>query len=146
MQKYYHKGAFFQTEGDDKFASVGTFDILHKRDFGEACGEDKEDRKVLAQAAGQWAPPPAAVFPSGFETDSGEGLWAWAQALPLLMQLRKGQFGRAGRTKWTHLSAEDTTADDDQMRWGGSSDALRTKYISKMAGTNQPLEKPKFKG
>jgi microfibrillar-associated protein 1 len=33
----------------------------------------------------------------------------WQQA----MQLRKGQFGRTGQTKWTHLSAEDTTQFDD---------------------------------
>lgn len=30
--------------------------------------------------------------------------------LPSVMHLRKGQFGRAGRTKWTHLTDQDTTA------------------------------------
>ena len=75
MQKYYHKGAFFQAEADDKFGTVGTFDI-YKRDFGEATGEDREGDRSL---------------------------------LPKPMQVKKGTFGRAGQTKWTHLGAEDTT-------------------------------------
>ena len=50
MQKYYHKGAFFQDAADDKFGTVGTFDI-YKRDFGAATGEDKGyDRSLLPKA------------------------------------------------------------------------------------------------
>jgi microfibrillar-associated protein 1 len=50
MQKYYHKGAFFQDAADDKFGTIGTFDI-YKRDFGAATGEDKGyDRTLLPKA------------------------------------------------------------------------------------------------
>jgi len=81
LQKYYHKGAFFQSGADDAFGTVGTFDIL-RRDFSEATGEDVgADRSLL----------------------------------PKPMQVRKGTFGRAGQTKWTHLSAEDTTAKGDDL-------------------------------
>lgn len=73
MQKYYHKGAFFQTEADDDRGTVGG-DSIYKRDFTGATGEDKFDK----------------------------------EALPTVMQVKK--FGRAGRTKWTHLANEDTTA------------------------------------
>ena len=53
MQKYYHKGAFFQTGADDKFGTIGTFDI-YKRDFGAATGEDKGvDRSLLPKARRQ---------------------------------------------------------------------------------------------
>jgi hypothetical protein len=52
MQKYYHKGAFFQTGADDKFGTIGTFDI-YTRDFGAATGEDKGvDRSMLPKARG----------------------------------------------------------------------------------------------
>ena len=74
MQKYYHKGAFFQEAPDDPFGTAGTDDI-YKRDFSVATGEDKVDKS----------------------------------ALPKAMQVRKDKFGKVGQTKWTHLSAEDTT-------------------------------------
>lgn len=73
MQKYYHKGAFFQTEADDDRGTVGG-DEIYKRDFTGATGEDKFDK----------------------------------ESLPAVMQVKK--FGRAGRTKWTHLANEDTSA------------------------------------
>lgn len=46
MQKYYHKGAFFNAEADDKMATTGTFDILN-RDFSEAVGGDRVDKSSL---------------------------------------------------------------------------------------------------
>eukprot|EP00892_Ulva_mutabilis_P000569 jgi/Ulvmu1/10512/UM064_0050.1 len=73
MQKYYHKGAFFQTEADDDRGTVGG-DAIYRRDFTGATGEDKFDK----------------------------------ESLPAVMQVKK--FGRAGRTKWTHLANEDTSA------------------------------------
>ena len=71
MQKYYHKGAFFQTESDDRDGAGG--DTIFRRDFSAPTGEDKMDKTIL----------------------------------PKVMQVK--HFGRSGRTKWTHLVAEDTT-------------------------------------
>ncbi|WFD33364.1 hypothetical protein MCUN1_000177 [Malassezia cuniculi] len=67
MQKYYHKGAFFQD-----------MDIL-QRDFTEQ-SVDAVDKT----------------------------------ALPRIMQVR--DFGKRSRSKWTHLSAEDTSKDDLRAR------------------------------
>ena len=47
MQKYYHKGAFFQSGPDDKFGTAGTYEI-YNRDFTAPTGEDKGvDRSTL---------------------------------------------------------------------------------------------------
>ncbi|KAJ0982563.1 hypothetical protein J5N97_010818 [Dioscorea zingiberensis] len=46
MQKYYHKGAFFQSEADDHAATVGSDNIYH-RDFSAPTGEDKMDKTIL---------------------------------------------------------------------------------------------------
>lgn len=73
MQKYWHKGAFFQDDADDAFASTSKkLDVLD-RDYSAPTGEDKLDRSLL----------------------------------PEVMQVKN--FGRRGRTKWTHLKNEDTT-------------------------------------
>ena len=72
MQKYFHKGAFFQTPADDRVGTEGGYDIF-RRDFSAPTGEDKLDKTIL----------------------------------PKVMQVK--HFGRSGRTKWTHLVAEDTT-------------------------------------
>ncbi|KAK9475124.1 micro-fibrillar-associated protein 1, partial [Dipodascopsis tothii] len=64
LQKYYHKGAFYQD-----------MDIL-KRDFNGELEDDVRDKTLLPKA----------------------------------MQVRGDQFGKRGRSKWTHLLAEDTSA------------------------------------
>ncbi|KAK1605876.1 hypothetical protein QYE76_029549 [Lolium multiflorum] len=46
MQKYYHKGAFFQESVDDVSQSVGR-DAIYTRDFSEPTGEDKMDKSIL---------------------------------------------------------------------------------------------------
>ncbi|RCV05966.1 hypothetical protein SETIT_1G125300v2 [Setaria italica] len=46
MQKYYHKGAFFQESADDLIQSAGKEDI-YSRDFSEPTGEDKMDKSIL---------------------------------------------------------------------------------------------------
>ncbi|CAN1272003.1 Microfibrillar-associated protein 1 [Linum perenne] len=46
MQKYFHKGAFFQDEPDDQAASAGSHNI-YGRDFSEPTGDDKMDKSIL---------------------------------------------------------------------------------------------------
>lgn len=46
MQKYYHKGAFFQTGGDERGGTVGG-DEIFKRDFSAPTGEDKLNKTIL---------------------------------------------------------------------------------------------------
>lgn len=46
MQKYYHKGAFFQSNSDDRASTVGT-DNIFERDFSAPTGEDKMDKTIL---------------------------------------------------------------------------------------------------
>ena len=105
MQKYYHKGAFFQESADDAFGTAGP-DEIYKRDFSAPTVEEKFDKSIL----------------------------------PAAMQVRKGKFGRAGQTKWTHLAAEDTSAarkgDDDDL-WSGrdkSVRAIKDKMLAKQGG------------
>ncbi|KAL5699007.1 hypothetical protein ACHQM5_029969 [Ranunculus cassubicifolius] len=46
MQKYFHKGAFFQNDADDVAATAGS-DTIFTRDFSAPTGEDKLDKTVL---------------------------------------------------------------------------------------------------
>jgi len=46
MQKYYHKGAFFQADPDDEAGSAGT-DGIFQRDFSAPTGEDRLDKSIL---------------------------------------------------------------------------------------------------
>ena len=46
MQKYWHKGAYYQTGADDQFQEANV-DEIFKRDFSGATGEDKFDRTIL---------------------------------------------------------------------------------------------------
>ncbi|XVF56804.1 hypothetical protein PTKIN_Ptkin06aG0149900 [Pterospermum kingtungense] len=46
MQKYYHKGAFYQTEADDPIGTAGADNIYH-RDFSAPTGDDKMDKTIL---------------------------------------------------------------------------------------------------
>jgi microfibrillar-associated protein 1 len=84
MQKYYHRGAFYQNseEEDDyklptdtKNENKTSYKSIFKRDFNMPTLEDKVDKSVM----------------------------------PSLLQKRMGTFGRKGQSKWTHLTNEDTT-------------------------------------
>eukprot|EP00747_Dinoflagellata_sp_TGD_P140561 gnl/TRDRNA2_/TRDRNA2_176023_c0_seq2.p1 gnl/TRDRNA2_/TRDRNA2_176023_c0~~gnl/TRDRNA2_/TRDRNA2_176023_c0_seq2.p1 ORF type:complete len:269 (+),score=-5.29 gnl/TRDRNA2_/TRDRNA2_176023_c0_seq2:123-929(+) len=77
LQKYYHKGAFFQADGDDRFESAGS-DPIYLRDYWLPTAADRFDKTLL----------------------------------PVVMQVKN--FGLRGRTKWTHLVAEDTTQEEKQ--------------------------------
>lgn len=46
MQKYYHKGAFFQTNPDDHAGTAGA-DNIYTRDFSAPTGEDRMDKTIL---------------------------------------------------------------------------------------------------
>ncbi|RWR77405.1 microfibrillar-associated protein 1A [Cinnamomum micranthum f. kanehirae] len=94
MQRYYHEGAFFQSEVDD----------IYQRDFSAPTGEDRMDKTKL----------------------------------PKVMQVNN--FGRRGRTKWTHLLNEDTT--DWNSLWA-CNELLQKKYNDKMAGMDAPIARPK---
>lgn len=69
------------------------------------------------------------IYKRDFSAPTGEDKFD-KQILPKVMQLRKGQFGRAGRTKWTHLTDQDTT-----LAGGGRDDsyALDQKVREKCA-------------
>mmetsp|Transcript_105925 Transcript_105925/g.337353 ORF Transcript_105925/g.337353 Transcript_105925/m.337353 type:complete len:500 (+) Transcript_105925:121-1620(+) len=90
LQKYYHRGGFFQ----DK-AAAGE-EPLYLRDYHEPLEEEKYDKALL----------------------------------PKTMQLRRGQFGKKGQVKHTHLTEVDTT--DFQAAWSQHSKQVQ-KYQEKMA-------------
>mmetsp|Transcript_4486 Transcript_4486/g.10424 ORF Transcript_4486/g.10424 Transcript_4486/m.10424 type:complete len:485 (-) Transcript_4486:59-1513(-) len=90
MQKYYHRGGFFQ----DK-ARTGE-EPLYLRDYHEPLAEEKHDKNLL----------------------------------PKVMQLRRGQFGKKGQVKHSHLTQVDTT--DKSAAWA-QQDKQVQKYQEKMA-------------
>eukprot|EP01123_Difflugia_compressa_P005910 TRINITY_DN18025_c0_g1_i1.p1 TRINITY_DN18025_c0_g1~~TRINITY_DN18025_c0_g1_i1.p1 ORF type:complete len:106 (-),score=27.27 TRINITY_DN18025_c0_g1_i1:15-332(-) len=99
LQKYYHKGAFYNTE---------LTDIQQTHDWTAPTGEDK---------------------------------WIDRTLLPKVMQVKN--FGRAGRTKYTHLKNEDTSKADDP--WAATT--YNPHYIQKMGGMggfDRPSKKRKL--
>merc|ERR1712098_858299 len=94
MQKYYHRGAFYNHEEDE----------LLKRDYSGATLEDKFDKTVL----------------------------------PKVMQVKN--FGRSGRTKYTHLVDQDTTQFD--AAWSQESATNQKFYRGQAGGTKDIFEKP----
>lgn len=114
MQRYYHKGAFFQSDADELGGTAGTHEIIHKRDFSEATGEDRVDKTMLPQP----------------------------------MQVRKGNFGLKGQTKWTHLTKEDTTLKARENSLAAEQQSIapgrQKRWQQAMAGMKaDALEKPR---
>ncbi|KAG0135897.1 putative microfibrillar-associated protein family protein [Tuber indicum] len=73
MQKYYHKGAFYQDDSE-----------ILKKDYATTAVEDEvKNRDVL----------------------------------PKYMQVRGDEVGKRGRTRWTHLTAEDTSMQNGGSPW-----------------------------
>lgn len=97
LQKYYHKGAFYQEEHKE----------ILSRDYSEATGADRSNRDVL----------------------------------PQILQVK--DFGKKGKGKWKHLTAEDTTAFD--YGWGAKDNSVNFKSISKMGGMRGDLDNPSKK-
>lgn len=129
LQKYWHKGAFFQGEDEDGEAVLG--DIM-RRDYDAPTGEDKFDRQMLPKVmqvgvvqhgvsfwAGAGISHPNKLHPSSTWWSSNllcstprscHRSITCALPRPLFSLLRQVRnFGRRGRTKWTHLLAEDTS-------------------------------------
>ena len=94
LQKYYHKGAFYQEEHKE----------ILSRDYAQATGTDRSDKDVL----------------------------------PQILQVK--DFGKKGKGKWKHLTAEDTTAFD--YGWGAKDNSVNFKSVSKMGGMKGDLDNP----
>ncbi|CXI98544.1 micro-fibrillar-associated protein, putative [Plasmodium berghei] len=98
MQKYYHKGGFYQDlfeEGKEE---------IYRRDYNEPTYEDKIDKEKL----------------------------------PKVLQLRRGNFGKQGQTKYTHLLDNDTSKKDSL--WNNP------KFNSKNNNKKQDLfDRPTYK-
>ena len=93
MQKYYHKGAFYQGEE------------LLKRNYNVATAEEHRNK----------------------------------EALPKSLQIRSGELGRASRTKWTHLTAEDTSNRDSP--WFDAQNSVNKRTLGKMGGMHDSNER-----
>jgi len=63
------------------------------------------------------------------------------ELLPKVMQVKN--FGRSGRTKYTHLADQDTSSLNDNP-WAVN-DNLRAKYNNKMGGMHGGFERPALK-
>jgi len=94
LQKYYHKGAFYQEE-------LGDLGKQH-----------------------EWTAP------------TGEDRYVDKTTLPKVMQVKN--FGRAGRTKYTHLKNEDTSRPDDP--WAAA--AFNPQFQRKMGGFHGGYDRP----
>ncbi|XP_021752464.1 microfibrillar-associated protein 1-like [Chenopodium quinoa] len=97
MQKYYHRGPFFQSDPDDPAGTAGS-DEIFRRYFSAPTGEDKMDKTIL----------------------------------PKVMQVKN--FGRRGRTKWTHLVNEDTSDFNSPLSYNRP---LSMRHNARMGGMDK---------
>lgn len=70
-------------------------------------------------------------------TEATEGDAHHKELLPKVMQVR--DFGKSSRSKWTHLTAEDTTVWD--AGWTAET-AASARIVSKMGGIHDSVDKP----
>ena len=63
-------------------------------------------------------------------------------ALPKPLQVR--EFGKRSQSKWTHLTAEDTTAFGRDATWSKESTVTK-QLVSKMGGMHSSLQRPTTK-
>lgn len=66
------------------------------------------------------------------------------ELLPKVMQVRGDDFGKRGRTKWTHLSAEDTSR-DAQSAWFDAGSSIHKRQLSKLGGLPEAESKKQKK-
>lgn len=112
LQRYYHKGAFYQDELKEEFGD---------QDFNA---------------------------PTGVDADIGD-----KSLLPGVMQVRSN-WALKGRTKYTHLTDQDTTysgGDSDRRRFGSLPEEFQSRMDRKRGGTSStqpsanPRDEKKFK-
>ncbi len=65
-----------------------------------------------------------------FNIAVGEDLWD-KSSLPKALQKRRGDFGRASQSKYTHLTDQDTTNFDPYFKVDGD---IQQKMVKKMGG------------
>lgn len=78
------------------------------------------------------------ILKRDYAQPTGEDAHANREMLPEVKQVR--DFGKKGRTKWTHLVGEDTTAFD--YGWGQRKNDLNYRLVSKMGGMKGHLDNP----
>ena len=59
--------------------------------------------------------------------------------LPKVLQIRSGELGRASRTKYTHLSAEDTSRGDSP--WFDKQNSVNKRTLGRMGGMHDPNDR-----
>lgn len=78
------------------------------------------------------------LYQRDYAQATGEDAHANKEMLPEVKQVR--DFGKKGRSKWTHLVGEDTTAFD--YGWGRRKNEANYKLISRMGGMRGHLDNP----
>lgn len=119
---------------------------------------EADRRRIDAEKLAEWEAKPRQEYrfmqkyyhAGAFYQDSGEpvlhrdasaptlGDRANKELLPESMQVR--DYGKRSRSKWTHLTAEDTTAFD--YGWGSKDNPVNYSTVSKMSGMRGDLEHP----
>lgn len=79
-----------------------------------------------------------ALYQRDYAQPTGEDASANREILPEVKQVR--DFGKKGRTKWTHLVGEDTT--EFGYGWGQRKNELNYKMVGKMGGMRGHLDNP----
>lgn len=141
LQKYYHKGAFYMDE--DSIAATGNAQAAATSSTPATGGVAS-----TASAAAAAGSALAALAARGVDdvrlraADGATGADAMNKMLlPQVMQVKN--WGKRGRTKWTHLAAEDTSAHDDYHKAarGYGERKFGANHAAGMHGGVDPLAK-----
>ncbi|MEQ2189906.1 Microfibrillar-associated protein 1A, partial [Goodea atripinnis] len=127
LQKYYHRGAFFMDEEED----------VYKRDFSAPTLEDHFNKTILPKvmqvrrftyATSHSLTMAGIYYPGGYDCFHSH-------------QVKN--FGRSGRTKYTHLVDQDTTSFDSA--WAQESAQNSKFFKQKAAGVRDVFDRPTVK-
>ena len=154
LQKYYHKGAYFQDEDETGNNKLGPVMV---QDFGKATGKDSVGDKAAMPKVTQSLSPsslshsvtqspsptvthslthslnqryPACAVPRRCRPIT---LALLAHVLYGLQVMQVKNFGMRSQVKWTHLTAEDTAGKDKDPLWAANQ-GLYQKQHGKLAG------------